>query len=254
VSARRYLVRLFASGIPKWFEDDPDVEDLAKKAFDLAGDEHSVYEVADGEEECLTVAAHRLADPRKSLDAMSVPRIDRADLDQLGIRVEEEFGTTGVPRWDGRHRNLRGNRDQLLALVRFLAGRCQRGHDQVRRIEKLLVVRSLKVMCHWAPGNCPDHIKLIAHWCQRSDKSARPGFSLEQIEQEVAGVQFEDELIRPRAYQLATGDQASDWFAALNALRRAYADQYTPAIRKRFGLRLSANAPGWSNEPPNPQT
>ena len=33
MSAPRYLVRLFSSGIPNWFGDNPDINDLAKKAF-----------------------------------------------------------------------------------------------------------------------------------------------------------------------------------------------------------------------------
>jgi len=223
VNARRYLVRLFSSGIPKWFEDAPDIDDLAKKAFDLADGEQSVYEVADGEEECLAVAAHKLADPRKSPDAVSVLRIDRRDLPCFGIRVDEgQFGTTGIPRWDCRHRNLLANRGQLIEFVRFMAGRCHRGHDQVRRIEKLLVVRTLNAICGYSPCHCPNHVKLIAQWCQ-SNKGARPSLSLDQIEREVAAVEFEDEAIRPGAERLSSGDQKGDWYSSLKALRGSYA-------------------------------
>src|SRR5439155_19210270 len=116
-----------------------------KQVFDLSHGEQSVYEVADGEEECLAVAAHKLTDPRKSPEAVSVLRIGWEDFPGFGIKVDEDqLGTTGIPRWDCRHRNLLANREQLVELIRFLAERCHRGHDQVRRIEKDLVVRTLK--------------------------------------------------------------------------------------------------------------
>ncbi len=54
--AHRYLIRVFSGGVAAWFADAPDIDSLAK-AFDLADEEHSVYEVADGEEECLAVKA-----------------------------------------------------------------------------------------------------------------------------------------------------------------------------------------------------
>src|SRR5205823_12191048 len=120
VSARRYLVRLFAGGITRWYEDESDI-DLLAKVFNLADGEQSVYEVADGEEECLAVAAHKLTDPRKGPEAVSILRIDRGDLPRFGIRVDEsQFGTTGVPRWDSRHRNLLADREQIIEFVRFL--------------------------------------------------------------------------------------------------------------------------------------
>ncbi len=78
---RRYLIRRFAGGITNWYGDNPDVDVLAKQVFDLAEEEQSVYEVGDGEEECLAVAAHKLADRQgKSPEAVSVLRIDRAHL------------------------------------------------------------------------------------------------------------------------------------------------------------------------------
>jgi hypothetical protein len=99
VNAHRYLVRLFSGGITNWFVDDPNIDTLAK-VFDLAAAEQSVYAVADGEEECLAAAAHKLTDPRKGADAVSVLRIDEGHLPGFGIRVDErQLGTTGVPRW-----------------------------------------------------------------------------------------------------------------------------------------------------------
>ncbi len=190
MSAHRYLVRLFSGGIARWYEDEPDI-DLLAKVFNLADGEQSVYEVADGEEECLAAAAHKLTDPKKSPEAVSVLRIDRGHLPSFGIRADEcRFGSSGIPLWDGRHRNLLADRDQLVELVRFLAGRCHRGHDHVRRIEKVLVVRSLNAICGYPPPRCPGHVKLIAQWCQCSPKPAPPSLSLERIGREVAAVEY----------------------------------------------------------------
>lgn len=86
MNARRYLIRLFKSGITNWPANDPDVEQLAK-VFDLAEEEHSVYEVMDGEEEWLAAAAHVLTDPRRGADAVSVLRIDEGELARFGINV-----------------------------------------------------------------------------------------------------------------------------------------------------------------------
>ncbi len=235
MNARRYLVRRFSAGIPKWFDDKPDIDVLAKQVFDLAEGEQSVYEAADGEEECLAVAAHKLTDPLKGPDAVSVLRIDRQFLPRFRITVnEDQLGTTGIPRWDWRHRNLLANRQELIELVRFLAGRCHCGHDQVRRIEKHLVVRTLQRICSYLPRHCPNHVKLVAHWCQ--NKGAPPSLTLDQIERELAAVEFEDEVIRPGAKRLSTGDQVGDWFNSLNALRRSYARHYMTAFAERFGL------------------
>ena len=68
---------------------------------------------------------------------------------------------------------------QQIAMSRCLRERCHRGHDQVRRIEKDLVLRTLKQICAYPPCHCPDHVKLIAQLCQSSNKAARPSLSLE---------------------------------------------------------------------------
>jgi hypothetical protein len=235
VYARRYLVRLFSGGTANWSADNrPDDSDLAKRVFNLADREQSVYEVADGEQECFAVAAHKLTDPRKGPDAMSVLRIDRDDLPSFGISVvENQFGTTGIPRWDCRHRNLLADREQFIKFVGFLAERCHRGHDQVRRIEKNLVVRSLNSICVCSPRECPDHVKRIAASCQNK---TRPDLSIKRIEQELDAVEFEDEVIRPAAQRLGSGDQVRDWYCALDDIRRSYRESYLIAIAKRFGL------------------
>lgn len=239
MNARRHLIRIFSSGIANWFEDNPNIDSLAK-VFDLKKEEQSVYEVADGEEECLAAAAHKLTDLWKSPDAVSVLRIDGGDLPCFGIGLDaDQLGTTGIPRWDCRHRNLLANREQLVAFVRFLAGWCYRGHDQVRRIEKRLVLRALHTVCGYSSCHCPNHVKLIAQWCLDSNKGDRPNFSVEQIERELVGLEFEDEAIRPGADRLKSGDAVRDWFNSLHALRRSYMGHYLPAVAERFGLRKS---------------
>jgi hypothetical protein len=243
VHARRYLVRVFSGGLTKLSDENPDINLLAK-GFDLAEGEHSVYEVADGEEECLAVAAHKLTDPKKSPDAVSVLRIDVGDLAQFGITVDQEqFGTTGVPRWDCRHRNLLANRDQLIDLVRFLLEQIWRGHDQARRIEKPFVVRALNRICNDPPCRCPDHVKHIIGWCLAKDKTAPPTLSLPAILEELQAVEFDDEVIRPGADRLRSGDAIGDWFSSLNTLRRSYAQHYVPAIVDRFRLREASSGP-----------
>jgi hypothetical protein len=52
----------------------------------------------------------------------------------------------------------------------------------------------------------------------------------------MSAVEWEDAVIRPRAYARAGGDSVANWFAALQELRQAYADHYLPALAKRFGF------------------
>jgi hypothetical protein len=236
VNACRYLIRLFSGGIAIWLEDSPNIEVLAK-VFKLADEAHSVYEVADGEEEWLAASAHALTNPKNNPDAVSLVRMHKGDLSGFGINVDEtRLGITGIPRWDLRHRNILANRNQLLELVRFLANRCHRGHDLVRRIEKKFVLRSLHAVCSCASSQCPNHVKAIADWFQTGDKAIPPNLTLHQIKQELMAVEFEDGAIRPGAYALSSGDGVGDWFNSLNGLRQYYASHYITAIAKRFKL------------------
>jgi hypothetical protein len=242
VNVQRYMVRLFSSGFADLLDrTDIDLQAksdvLAKNAFNLRDSEQSVYEVSDGEEECLAVAAHKLTDPKHRPAAVSILRINREDLPNFGISVDhEQFGTTGVVRWDSRHLNLLASQDQLIELTRFLAARYLRGHNQLRRIEKPFVVRALNTICGYSFYHCPDHVKRIAKLLLSTNKDDWPTFARDQIEREIAAVEFDDEAIRPGAERLNSGDRLRDWFSSLKMLRDSYAKQYLPAITERFRL------------------
>jgi hypothetical protein len=59
---------------------------------------------------------------------------------------------------------------------------------------------------------------------------------LQQIEQEILEVEFEDEAILPGAERLGSGDPLRDWYDSLNAVRRSYAGHYLHEIERRFRL------------------
>ncbi len=122
MDARRYYIRVFQGGIEKWTKLEQRIEDLVK-IFDARDSEQSVYEVANGHDEWFAVAAHKLTEPKKSPEATSVLRIEKADLESLTIRIDAgQFGTTGVPLWDSRHRNVIATAQQLKQLVELLGG------------------------------------------------------------------------------------------------------------------------------------
>ena len=183
---------MFNGGFEDWYERVPNLEALAKKAFILSDTEQSVFEVADGVEESLAVAAHALTKPKQRPDAKSIVRIEIADLQHLGIQVDHaDLGDTGIPKWDVRHRNLLAGRNEILRLVEFLVDRCRRGFDRLRRIYAIVVNESLRTICDFSASHCPEHVKLIANWCQSKDKGHLP-ITLDQIKSEVAIVEFDE--------------------------------------------------------------
>lgn len=235
MDAHRYFIRLFRAGIENWLVETTDVTQLAK-LFDLAEPEQSVYAVANGEEEWLTAAAHCLANPKQGVEATSVLRMPAQDLEQFGIAVDpSQRGTTGVVWIDCRHRNLRVSRDQLVALVGYLAEACRRGHDRVRRITKEHVARSLQRIGAYTPAACPPHVQAVAAWI--SKKAGRPVLDLERVREELRVIELPDEEIRPRAAARNSGHAVADWYAAVHELRQAYSDYYLGALAKRFGIR-----------------
>jgi hypothetical protein len=222
-------------GIENWPAPQANVEQLAK-LFDLAEPEQSVYEVADGEEEWLTAAAHVLASPKQGVDAVSLLRVRQEELGRFGIAVDpRQPGTTGVVWIDHRHRNLRASREKLIELVRFLAEECRRGHDKVRRIVKEHVARSLRRLCEQSATECPPHVKLVARWALKETD----GPVLDRLEayKEMLLAELPDEVIRPRAHRLGGEDAVASWYAALQELRQEYAGHYEQALASRFGLR-----------------
>src|SRR5262249_25422481 len=121
---------------------------------------------------------------------------------------------------------------ELRRLVRFVAERCRRGHDHLRRIERLHVVSALTLLCNHSTCHCLDHVKHIARWCR--DGAAKPVISSEQITAEVGDATFEDEVIRPGAARRSSGDVYGDWCASLNELREAYLRHYLPVVTQRL--------------------
>ncbi len=235
MDAHRYFIRLFRAGIENWLVETTDVMQLAK-LFDLAELEQSVYAVADGEEEWLTAAAHCLANPKQGVEATSLLRMRARDLGQFGITVDpSQRGTTGVVWIDCRHRNLRASRDQLVALVSYLAEACRRGHDRARRITKEHVARSLQRIGAYLPAACPPHVQALAAWI--SKRAGRPVLDLQRVREELGVIELPDEEIRPRAAARSSGDPVADWYAVLHELRHAYTDHYLGALAKRLGLR-----------------
>jgi hypothetical protein len=236
VSHRRYLIRLFSGGINNWYGNSPNVETLAK-AFNLSDTEHSVYEVGDSEEECLVAAAHSLNNaPKGRPDPTSILRIDPDDVSRFGIAIGGGSpGTSGIPRWDYRHRNIMARSDEIKKLVSFVLGLCQRGIDRARRIEKDLLLRSLNAICNSSANQCPDHIKAIAKWCQGLESSI-PTLTQQSISRELERLEFDDEIIRPGALQLCSGDMVGDWYESLRAVRAFYRQHYLPVVVKRLKL------------------
>jgi hypothetical protein len=234
VNASRYFIRLFRGGISNWLTESPTIPQLAK-AFDLGETENSVYEVGDGEEEWLAAGAHVLANPKQGADAISVLRIHEEHLRLFGISVDRhQLGTTGFVWADHRHRNLCAGSDRLIELVEFLAGRCSRGHDLVRRVEKPHVERSLQRICAYPTCRCPPHITVVARYARK--ETDRLVLDLAAVRSELLAVEFDDDVILPRAASCGSGDQPRDWFEAVKLLRIFYADHYVPALAKRFGL------------------
>jgi hypothetical protein len=240
VTPRRYLIRIFDGSFEDWSKDAPNFETLAKKAFKPSDAEQSVFEVANDRDECLAVAANALTNPKQRPDAKSIVRIETSDLNLLGIGVDySEPGTTGVPKWDFRHRNIVAggdDRDSLNKLIQLLVHRYQQGFDRLRRVPKVAVCEALKAICLCSSGHCPEHAKLIAQWCQKAENGP-PTFFIHEIETEMDLIQLDDEVVAPLAHNLSTGDQIRDWYSALRQLRRHYAETYIPALKKRVGLR-----------------
>jgi hypothetical protein len=238
VNARRYLIRLSAKGIENWLKETPLIDDLAK-VFDLAKPEQSVYEVSDGEEEWLAIAAHALTNPKQGPDATSILRIRWDDLERAEITVDsEQPGTTGVVCFDYRHRNLCATRPKLLTLVGHLAGECARGHDRVRRVIKDHVMRSLRRICAYEDRHCPLHVKRIARWALKEE--GPPTFERTRVQQELLTVEFADEVLQPRAAGKQGWDPTSNWYGALHEQREAYANHYLPALARRLGPALTS--------------
>src|SRR5262249_27237118 len=88
---------------------------------------------------------------------------------------------------------------------------------------------------------CPPHVQLVARWVLK--ESARPDLDLEVVRRELLSVEFDDEVVKPRAETQQRGDSTANWLAAVNDLRSAYADHYLPALSRRLWLRRQEPPP-----------
>lgn len=222
----RHFVRFFDSGIQTWGSDpEKDV-----KCFNQLDPEHSVYEV-DLEEELFAAAAHHCANPTKKPDCISMLRIRPTTLCDFGIQIGKfEFGTTCIPKWDGRHRNLVADRPQLLALIRYLSKRYLSGYECVRRIDKAMICKSLSALVD--ENHCPRHVvSLIAHWNKNGKK---PRLTEAEIRSNLALAQFDDEFVRPIAHEYSTGEQQKDWYYAVSKIRDRYTETVVTGALKQF--------------------
>jgi hypothetical protein len=235
VAHHRYLVRIASGNIENWYKPKPDINLLIKNAFERVSESaHSVYEVSNAAEECLAVAATALTNPKISLDAKTVLRIEVNELEELGITVDSsELGETGVPGWDFRHRNLVADRDGIVRLVELLIVRCHQGFDRARRVYLSPIKAALTAICAYPPSRCPEHVKAIARWCQDRNNDSWPKVSPDKIAMEIGIVEFDDEVVLPLAHELSTGDCHRDWYESVNSLRRNYVEHYVRAMRTR---------------------
>jgi hypothetical protein len=230
-----YWIRVFTGGIEGLLVQ-PHSPAVVVKSFDLNESEHSVYEVATGVDECRAAAAHKLADPKKAPDPVSILRIGEEDLIRFGIALSrDEFGVTGVPHWDARHRNLLASGDALQALVRFLVEQYVEGHNFLRRIDKFFINKCLDSL--QSPDSCcPEHVRKIGLWCQKKT-AERPSFNSDEIKDELSHLTFDDSTIRPIAAQINSGDRLSDWYQAIDQLRAKYTTHYLAALQGRSLIR-----------------
>jgi hypothetical protein len=131
-----HLVRIGSGSYTKWFEPNPDVDQLTKHLFRLDQRVQSTYEAASHADEVEAAAAFGLLSGSSKLQHCFVLRIEQSDLDAVGIQRDDEgkYRPTGVVAVDQRHVDLLASKRQLTELVRHILARLHDGEDRVRRI------------------------------------------------------------------------------------------------------------------------
>ena len=243
MNSPKFLIRVFSGGHLGWVKHPPphtdearseDVDKLIKGVFDLEDDAQSVYEV-DRDEEIHAVAAHLLTAGRKpKADGRTILRIRTNDLERLGIKLsDKEWGSTGVPWIDFRHRDLIAEPDQLKRLISHIA--CQVRFclkDRIRRIEKEL----LKYALTWLGQQttiAPQHVRENALAAVNDSNWVRP--RVDRLAADYLSISLPDEMIRPGALARSTGDQEADWKTSTDELRDRYVDGYRRIVEQRWG-------------------
>ena len=130
-------VRVLTGAPSKWFADPPDLEALARVAFDLEDTAHSVYRVWSSAQEALAVAAHSLTFKRSNIQPAWSLRIHRTDLESLDCGVEQVPGETGVLFADTLHRDLRLPNNGPQEVVKRILGALRDGEDRIRKVDDL---------------------------------------------------------------------------------------------------------------------
>ena len=134
MNVRMVLIRVMSNrnDHTKWLGPEQPVADLMKNPFGYAGEPISVYSVVVGSQETRAIAAHYLTLNRSSYDTVWALRIERQDLDHIGMTIQETPGNTGVSDIDVQHRDLIGGQREFELLTEHLYGRIRHGEDRLR--------------------------------------------------------------------------------------------------------------------------
>ena len=159
----QYLRALSSSG-DRWFrEDSTDI--LLNKAFDIpktdSDDEvHrvSVFEVKNDIQEARSYAANYIRrTPNKPSPGWGL-RICDVDLEEAGIKLDNEAGGTGVRDVDECHRDLVGTKGSFRKLAHVIKGSLVSGEDRVRRFDARQVVHQYEGFVRDSTGSVTDEI------------------------------------------------------------------------------------------------
>jgi hypothetical protein len=225
VEQELHFVRVFRGNLENWNKDSPEIAGLAN-AFDLGESANSVYEVGNGEEECLATAAHRFPRILSKLEAETILRVTRDDLLRCGIGIGEfEFGRTGIPKWDGRHCNIVASREELLKLIQHLHQKHLRGFECVRRIDKGLMQRSMVSLTRQI--DFPSCLRsLVGEWTP----SSPPTVTEASVRQALEEACFDDLVLGRVAVRISSNDTVKDWYSALSTLRQQYCAEVASVV------------------------
>ena len=136
------FVRVFSSGMEKWFSDDTDTNSLCEQQFDAKRGRTSIYWIETLLDEVGIVAAHVLRDGK--LDNKNVIRLYGADLRECGLESDgRSLGMTGVVATDHAHCEIKGDRTQLQTLTRLIFQKLKSGEDRIRAVHKSQIRRHI---------------------------------------------------------------------------------------------------------------
>ena len=131
---RMVLIRVMATerGHQKWLALESTILNLMEGPFGYDGRPISVYSTIIGSEETRAIAAHYLTLSRSTYHTVWALRIEQSDLDNIGMRIRETPGDTGVFDIDTKHRDIIGDRETFELLTAHLYDRIRHGEDRLR--------------------------------------------------------------------------------------------------------------------------